>query len=562
MTVKTSCPDWAERMKTGRPLVRDDLMLDHAEADRATRIFDRLCLPDVPGRPPFGEAVGDWYRRGVVRPLFGSINRATGVRRISTILLMVPKKNSKTTNTAGLSITALLMNTRPNALFAQFGATQHIAEQGYDSAIGIIEGDATLKKLLRTRDHLKSIEHRANGSTLDITTFDPSVATGGKYAGAFVDELHVLGRMPKAQKVIGQIKGARTAIHEMFLVYTTTQSEEPPAGIFRMELEYARAVRDGRVEDPSFLPLLYEFPEEVQRDVLKPWLDPTLWASVNPNMGRSISADVLAEMRAKAEVDGEGELRRWATQHLNVEIGVALHSDRWEGADYWESAADPTLTSLDDLISRCEVVTVGIDGGGLDDLLGLCVIGRCRKTRDYLVWARAWAHSKVLERRKEIASRLLDFVRAGEMAIGDDLAAQVQELAEIVARIYLTGLLPAENAIGVDVAAVSDIVDALAAAEVPTDLIVGVPQGWRMAGNIKGAGRRLAAGSLWHAGQALMAWCVSNAKTEPRGNAVLITKQANGTAKIDPLLAFLNAFDLMSRNPDAAKAVEAEVVFL
>jgi phage terminase large subunit-like protein len=283
---------------------------------------------------------------------------------------------------------------------------------------------------------------------------------------------------------------------------------------------------------------------------------------VNPNTGRSVSPEIMASDRAKAEVDGEAELRRWATQHLNVEIGVALQSDRWEGADYWAGAADPTLTSLDELLARSEVATVGIDGGGLDDLLGLCVIGRCRTTRDYLVWCRAWAHARVLDRRKEIAPRLLDFARAGEMAIGDDLEAHPRELAAIVAGVHGSGLLPKQNAIGVDVAAVSDIVDALAEAQVPTDLIVGVPQGWRMAGNIKGAGRRLAAGTLWHADQALMAWCVGNAKTEPRGNAVLITKQANGTAKIDPLLAFLNAFDLMSRNPEAAPRVEAEVVFL
>jgi phage terminase large subunit-like protein len=49
----------------------------------------------------------------------------------------------------------------------------------------------------------------------------------------------------------------------------------------------------------------------------------------------------------------------------------------------------------------------------------------------------------------------------------------------------------------------------------------------------------------------LGAWCVGNAKVEPRGNAVTITKQASGTAKIDPLMAMLNAMTLIAKSPKA-----------
>lgn len=54
---------------------------------------------------------------------------------------------------------------------------------------------------------------------------------------------------------------------------------------------------------------------------------------------------------------------------------------------------------------------------------------------------------------------------------------------------------------------------------------------------------------MHHGGSALMAWCVGNAKVEPKGNAIAITKQAAGTAKIDPLMAMFNAVALMALHP-------------
>lgn len=204
--------------------------------------------------------------------------------------------------------------------------------------------------------------------------------------------------------------------------------------------------------------------------------------------------------------------------------------------------------TLDDLLEQCEVIDVGVDGGGLDDLLGLAVIGRIRESRTWLHWAHAWAHPSVLERRKSEAPRLRDLEATGDLTIVDKIGDDVDQLAAIVSRINQAGLL---DKVGLDPAGIGAVLDALADVEIDEDQVVGISQGWKLTGAIKTTERRLAEGSFIHSGQPLMAWSCGNAKGVPSANAFLITKQASGTAKIDPLMATFNAVSLMALNPEA-----------
>ena len=140
------------------------------------------------------------------------------------------------------------------------------------------------------------------------------------------------------------------------------------------------------------------------------------------------------------------------SKHLNVEIGMSLQSDRWSGADFWESRGFHDLT-LDSLLERSDAVEVGIDGGGLDDLLGLAVIGRDRETREWLHWGHAWAHPSVLERRKSEATRFKEFEQDGDLTIVKQIGDDVIDVVSVVSQVLVTGLL---DKIGVDPYGIGD----------------------------------------------------------------------------------------------------------
>ena len=500
---------------------------------------------DAPGSPTFGDSCAPWVF-DFVRCIFGAYDQESGRRLITEFFLCIPKKNSKSTIAAGIMLTALILNWRQSAEFAVLAPTVEVANNAYAPARDMVQKDDELDALMHVQTHIKSITHRDSGAVLKVLAADSNTVGGKKSVGTLVDELHLFGKVASAENMLREALGGLASRPEGFVIYLTTQSDEPPAGVFLQKLNYARDVRDGKIIDPGFVPVLYEHPPEMVES--KEHLLLQNMAMVNPNMGFSVDQGFLDREYKKAELAGGDTFRGFLSKHANIEIGLNLRSDRWAGADFWEGQAKLHGLTLDALLDRCDVVDVGIDGGGLDDLLGLAVVGRDKTTRKWLLWTHAWAHPSVMERRKSEAPRFHDFSKDGDLTLVKLMGDDVFDVAEIVSKIEERGLL---DKIGVDPSGLGGIMDALVEAEIPQEKIVGISQGWKMTGAIKTAERKLAEGIMVHGGQPLMNWCVGNARIEPRGNAVIITKQAAGTAKIDPLMAMFNAVTLMSLNPES-----------
>jgi phage terminase large subunit-like protein len=542
MDWSTACPDWQRRIVARESLIACPPLFPAVAMD-AWEVCSNFSLVDVIGQPLLGEASLPWLR-DFVMAVFGAEDPESGRRHINEFMLMVSKKNAKSTIAAAIMLTALLMNWRASAELLILSPTKEIADNSYKPIRDFIKANDELSALLKVQDYFRTITHLETGATLKVVAADSDTVSGKKASFVFVDELHEFGKQAKASNMLLEATGGLASRPEGFVIYATTQSAEPPAGVFKTKLDYARKVRDGKVKDRKFLPVIYEFPDAMLQS--KAYEDLENAYVTNPNWGASVDIERITQLHSQAKEGGEQDFKEFLAKHLNVEIGLNLRSDRWAGADFWEVQGTANGLTLDDVLDRSEVVDVGIDGGGLDDLLGLAVIGRDKDTREWLLWTHAWAHPSVMERRKEIAPRLQDFAKQGDLTLVANMGDDVFEVAEIVARCEASGLL---DKVGCDPAGLGGILDAMVEADVPQDKVIGISQGWKMTGAIKTAERKLAEGTLIHGGQALMAWSVGNAKVEPRGNAIVITKQASGSAKIDPLMATFNAVTLMSLNP-------------
>lgn len=546
MEWSTACPDWEARLIAGESIIPPPIF--PTEAEKALAIFKELRVTDLPGKPTFGECSEQWVF-DFVAAIFGAYDADTGKQLIREFFLLISKKNTKSTIAAGIMLTAVIMCWREEEEHLILAPTKEVADNSFKPAAGMIRADEELAALFHVQDHIRTITHRNTKASLKVVAADTDTVSGKKSGKVLVDEHWLFGKQAKAEAMFMEATGGQASRDEGWVIYLTTQSDEPPAGVFKEKLGYHRDVRDGKIEDKKSLGVLYEFPAALVES--KGYLDPANFYITNPNIGRSVSAEWLTDALKKVQARTDGPFQQFLAKHLNIEIGMNLRSDRWAGADFWQEAE--IVLTLDELLRRCEVAVVGGDGGGLDDLLGQAVVGRERETGKWLAWFHAWAHKIVLDRRKEIAPRLLDFQREGCLTIVDKPGQDVQEFVDNVCRVRDAGLLPEKQGIGVDAAGIGDIVAELAARDFDIQAaVVAVSQGWRLNGAIKTAERKVAGGEMLVAASSMMAWCVGNARTVPQGNAISITKQASGTAKIDPLMALFDAVSLMALNPASA----------
>lgn len=542
LTWSTACKDWESKIVKGESLMPCKPLFPNV-AEHALNIFKSLIAVDVMGSPTMGEISREWVFE-FVAAIFGAYNPDTQRRMIKEFLLLIPKKNSKSTIAAFIMLTALILNDRRSAELIVLAPTKEVADNSFNPMRDAIRADDELSALINISEHTKTITHLGTQATLKVVAAEANTVGGKKASWILIDELHLFQKNPHANSMFREALGGMASRPESCVIYLTTQASETPCGVFKQKLDYARDIRDGIKENQRFLPLIYEFPKRmIEND---DHLKPENFHITNPNYGSSVDPEQLLDDYEQAKDADEAELRDFLAKRLNVEIGMNLRANRWAGAEYWN--AQSKNIQLDQLIELSDVITLGIDGGGLDDLLGFAALGRLKDDpRIWWLWNHAWANKIALERRKENIPKYQDFEKEQSLTVVDRVGDDIDQLAAIAKKVYDSGKL---NKIGLDPLGLGGLLDGLLEAGIPEESMFAVPQGYKLMSYILTTERKLAEGNLYHAGQQLMTWAAGNARVIMVGNGMRITKQESGIGKIDPLIATFNAVALMSMNPE------------
>ena len=318
MEWSTACPDWERKILAGESLIPDPLFPVVAEI--AIEVFGNLIVPDMVGRPKMRDVMPQWVM-DFVGAIFGALDHETYNRLIKEFFLLISKKNAKSTIAAGIMITALELNERDMTEAIILAPTKEVADNAFTPAMGMILFDEEMQEKYSVSSHTRTITHIATKSTLKVIAADDKSTGGSKAAYVLIDELHLFGAISNAESILTEATGGLISKADGFIIKLSTQSTDIPAGVFASDLNYARDIRDGKIQDRTYLPVLYEFPQYMLDD--EAYTDVKNFYITNPSLGYSVNKDYLISKYQKAREKDDKEFQEFLSKHLNVEIGFS-----------------------------------------------------------------------------------------------------------------------------------------------------------------------------------------------------------------------------------------------
>ncbi|KKL20610.1 hypothetical protein LCGC14_2453730, partial [marine sediment metagenome] len=296
--------------------------------------FFTECLTHVKGDMKGQPFILQPWEQAIVANLFGW-KQPDGARRYREAFIFIPRKNGKTTLTAGIVLYTLFCDGEPGAEIYSAAKDREQAALLYEQAKGMVLQEPELSSRSTLYATYKSIVIASEGSSYKAISAEASTKYGYNTHLAIIDELHAQHN----RELVDVLMTSTGARRQPLIIHITTSDYERESICNEKHLQ-ASKVRDGITKDPSFLPVIYE--ATIDDD----WADPKVWAKANPNLDVSLPTKYLERecQHAKEVPAYENTFKRL---HLNIRTEQAT---RWISMESWD-ACDEKI-DLADLVGR------------------------------------------------------------------------------------------------------------------------------------------------------------------------------------------------------------------
>lgn len=266
-----------------------------------------------------------WQWDDLIKPLFGTMH--DGHRQYRTAYVEIPKKNGKTELVAAIGLYMLTNDGEIGAQVYCAAADREQATLVYQAASVMVRNSGTLSEHLKCLDSRKEIRYPKKNSFLKVLSSESYTKHGINPSCVIVDEIHA---HPNGELYEILTSGTDYARRQQVVLVITTAGIYDKNSIWWKLRTRAQQVKEGIIEDPRFLPVLYLADPEKDDPA-----DEELWKRVNPSLGQIFTLDKIRQDYEEAKNDPV-DFQNFLRFRLNIPIKSLsrfMPIDKWDACD-------------------------------------------------------------------------------------------------------------------------------------------------------------------------------------------------------------------------------------
>jgi len=259
--------------------------------------------------------------------LFGWLRRKDNTRRFRRFLLLVPRKNGKSSWAAAVGLYMLCADGEYGAEIYSGATSEKQAWEVFKPARLMAQKRPQLCSHYGVEVNASNIHIMANGSKFEPLIGNPG--DGSSPSLAIVDEYHE----HDTNRMFDTMETGMGARDQPLMLVITTAGDNIAGPCYMMQDE-AQKMLEGTRQDDETLSLIYGVDPEDD------WTDPAILRKANPNMGVSVGEDFLLA-RQRDAMSSPRKAGVFKTKHLNMWV---QSRSAYYNVQRFTEAADPDLT--------------------------------------------------------------------------------------------------------------------------------------------------------------------------------------------------------------------------
>lgn len=267
---------------------------DSKKANHAIEFIENYCKHSK-GKWGGKPVILELWQKAMIAATFGFVHKIDGTRKYREVLLVVARKNGKSTIGSAIGLYLQVADGEPGAEVYAVATKKDQAKLVWLEAKRMVKKSPVLLK--RIKPLVGELLAEFNDSTFKPLGSDSDTLDGLNVHGATMDEIHAW----KDQNLYDVIVDG-TSARDNPLIFIITTAGTVRECVYDLKYEEAEMVLNGYGDiegytDEHFLPIIYEL------DKREEWTDPNCWIKANPGLGTIKKIDQLEGKVNKAKAN-------------------------------------------------------------------------------------------------------------------------------------------------------------------------------------------------------------------------------------------------------------------